>query len=525
MVSPRRRYSEGKYVTMADMQLYMILGVTGIFVLVIGAILWNQIRSTRKKSNLSESAHGSPSSFNAEDKTKKLFRLDKRETQLRRERILEGGTLPELSELLIYSPETGEKIDSLEVDIRGKVAIKSIVWINCQAAFVDVDGSFIGSVPLTRGKNDLEIVVIGPYGKAVYTSFDVNCTSKEAPNLPAGTSMLLPNIGLDIHTHTRTESYSTDSEIASSEDGTRAMQYSTPISDSMVVSESEIDPSVLAALKGDPIADDPVDIPDIPDLGIIDAEETMEIPDIPDILGDETVDEVQIPDIPDVGLDEKDEELVESATSEASKAIEESVKLIEETMKIEEESEKSDSQFPLDKMLPTQPGDEPKVEEEEEKIELSEFQPLQQDIVGTQELTVETIEQKLKDERSTEILQHSGFISREDGERIQILKIEKRIEKIDNKWFSTLGIANLTDAELSLIEISEFISGTFKIKDMLPVNVLEPIVDTLPEGVKITWTINEVKPQMKLFITYNEDVNPLELITEEQKTPKITIRR
>lgn len=509
---------------MADMQLYMILGVTGIFVLVIGAILWNQIRQTRKKSNLSESAHGSPSSFDSETKSKMLFRLDKRETQLRRERILDGGSLPELSELIVYSPVKSEKIDSPEVDIRGKVAIKSIVWINCQAAFVDVDGSFIGSVPLTRGKNPLEIVVIGPYGKSIYTSFDVNCTSKEAPNLPSGASMLLPHIGLDIHTGYSTESYDPNSEIVSSVDGVPAMKYPTPVVDPIIVSESEIDPSVLAALKGDPIADTPIDIPDIPDLGIIEAEETMEIPDIPDILGDETVDEIQIPDIPDVDLDEIDEAPKETAETVDSKAIEESVKIIEETMKIEEESEKPDSEFPLDKMLPIQPGDKTEVEEEE-KIELSEFQPLQQNIVGFQELTVETTHQKLNDERLTEILQHSGFISREDGEQIKVLKIEKRIEKIDNKWFSTLGIANLTDAALSLIEITEFISGTFKIKDMLPVNVNEPIVDTLPEGVKITWTINDVKPQMKLFITYNEDINPLALIPEEQKIPKITIRR
>ncbi len=509
---------------MAETELYMILGVTGIFVLVIGAILWNQIRQTRKKSNLSESAQGSPSSFNAEDKTKKIFRLDKRETQLRRERILEGGTLPELSELIIYSPLKNEKIDSKEVDIRGKVAIKSIVWINCQAAFVDVDGSFIGSVPLTRGKNDLEIVVIGPYGKSIYTSLDVNCTSKEAPNLPAGTRILFPHVGLDIHTGSQTESFIADSEMATSEDGVPVMKYTTPKTDPIIVSESEIDPSVLAALKGDPIADTPIDIPDIPDLGVIEAEETMDIPDIPDILGDETVDEIQIPDIPDVDIDEGDKASKESAITVDSEAIEESVKIIEETMMIEDESKKTDSEFPLDKMFPIQPGDKTEAEEEE-KIELSEFQPLQQNIVGIQELTVETTHQKLKDERSTEILQYSGFISREDGEQIKVLKIEKRIEKIDDKWFSTLGIANLTDAELSLIEISEFISGTFKIKDMLPVNVLEPIVDTLPEGVKITWTINDVKPQMKLFITYNEDVNPLELITEEQKTPKITIRR
>lgn len=513
---------------MAEMQLYMILGISGIFVLVIGSILWNQIRQARKGSSLSESAHGSPSSFDAETKTKMLFRLDKRETQLRRERILEGGTLPELSELIIYSPVKDEKIDSPEVDIRGKVAIKSIVWVNCQAAFVDVDGSFIGSVPLTRGKNDLEIVVIGPYGKSIYTSFDINCTSKEAPNLPAGTKILLPNIGLDIHSDSRTESYIANSESVASEDGVPSMKYASPPSDPIIVSESEIDPSVLAALKGDPIADTPIDIPDIPDLGIIEAaEETMQIPDIPDILGDDSVDEVQIPDIPNIPDVDKDEVNEESAVSEDSKAIDESVKIIEETMKIEEESEKPDSQFPLDKMLPVQPGDNKKVveEEEEEKIELSEFQPLHQDIVGFQELTVVTTHQKLKDERSTEILQYSGLISREDGEEIKILKIEKRIEKIDNRWFSTLGIANLTDAELSLIEISEFISSTFKIKDMLPVNVLEPIVNTLPEGVKITWTINDMKPQMKLFITYNEDVNPLELISEEQKTPKIAIRR
>ena len=177
-------------------------------------------------------------------------------------------------------------------------------------------------------------------------------------------------------------------------------------------------------------------------------------------------------------------------------------------------------------MLPKQPGDDiSSADEEEELIELSEFQPLQQNIVGLQTLKVETSHQKLKDERSTEILQYSGMLAREDGEIIKILKIEKRIENIDGKWFSTLGIANLTDTDFSLVEVTEFISNTFKIKNMLPVNVLEPIIDTTPEGVKIVWTINDVKPQMKLFMTYIEDVNPLEIISEEQKTPKIVIKR
>ena len=198
------------------------------------------------------------------------------------------------------------------------------------------------------------------------------------------------------------------------------------------------------------------------------------------------------------------------------------MKIIEETLEVEATSK--DSGFAPDKMLPKQPGEDI-TGLEDELIELSEFQPLHQDIVGLQELTVETTHQVLKDERSTEILQHSAHLSREDGEIVKVLKIEKRIEKIDDKWFSTVGIVNLTDTSFDLIEITEFTSGTFKIKDLLPVNVLEPIVATVPEGIKLTWTINEVKPQMKLFITYTEDVNPMEIITAEQQSPKIVIKR
>jgi hypothetical protein len=64
-----------------------------------------------------------------------------------------------------------------------------------------------------------------------------------------------------------------------------------------------------------------------------------------------------------------------------------------------------------------------------------------------------------------------------------------------------------------------------EISDELPTNVEEPVVDTLPEGVKITWIANDVKSQMKIFINYTEQVNPLEIIGEEQAKPKVIIRK
>ncbi|MHA1213501.1 MAG: hypothetical protein ACTSSH_13705 [Candidatus Heimdallarchaeota archaeon] len=63
------------------------------------------------------------------------------------------------------------------------------------------------------------------------------------------------------------------------------------------------------------------------------------------------------------------------------------------------------------------------------------------------------------------------------------------------------------------------------LKDKLPLNVDEPTIDHLPEGAQITWVLNEVKSQMKLFLTYSEDVNPLDIISEEQIQPKIIVRK
>ncbi|MHA1244222.1 MAG: hypothetical protein ACTSP7_06560 [Candidatus Heimdallarchaeota archaeon] len=75
----------------------MIVGITIVFSIVVVVILWDQIRNARRQSrDLAKSAHGSPSSFDAESKTKMMTRIDKRESMIRRERILEGGTLPEL---------------------------------------------------------------------------------------------------------------------------------------------------------------------------------------------------------------------------------------------------------------------------------------------------------------------------------------------------------------------------------------------------------------------------------------------
>ncbi|TET30919.1 MAG: hypothetical protein E3J70_03490, partial [Candidatus Heimdallarchaeota archaeon] len=126
-------------------EVWYIVGIGAIFFVVVAIILWDQIRQARKKSSLHQTAHGSPSSFDRESKTRMMTKLDKRESRIRRERILEGGTLPTLSELVVYFPSNNEKITTAEVDVRGKTAIKSIVWINNQASFVDVDGSFIGT--------------------------------------------------------------------------------------------------------------------------------------------------------------------------------------------------------------------------------------------------------------------------------------------------------------------------------------------------------------------------------------------
>lgn len=501
---------------MAENELYMILGIVGIFIAVIGVIFWSQIRQARKKSSLEDDTHVSPSSFDAESKTKMMTRLDKRESQLRRERILEGGTLPELSELMIYSPTKNEKIDTPEVDVRGKTAVRSIVWINNQAAFVDVDGSFIGSVPLYRGKNNVSISVIGPYGNTLRTSLTVNCTSKQAP--PMSTTdleFLLPKTGLDIRFDDSMETTTYDIEDLSTDEGVPSRKFISK-NEGMIVSESEIDPSVLAALKGDPIADIPIDIPEPVDLETIEPEfiET-EIPDIPDLT---RPDESTIPDIPDVDLEVEEESL---SVREDDESIEKAVKGIEEVVKTDLESEEMvDKRFPLDKMMPLQPGEKGIADS------LAEFQPLKHELdEGIKTLNVDTKRQKLKDDRKTEILQHTGYITQEDGEMVQIIKLEKRVEKINKRWYSTIGLVNVSDFEISKLEISEFIGSTLELKEALPVNIQEPVIDSLPEGVRVTWTINTIKPEQKLFITYNEDVNTLETIPEEKITPTITIRK
>ena len=86
-------------------------------------------------------------------------------------------------------------------------------------------------------------------------------------------------------------------------------------------------------------------------------------------------------------------------------------------------------------------------------------------------------------------------------------------------------MANISDVELKEINLSEFISNTFKLKDKLPINVDEPVIESLPEGYKITWKIKTVKPQMKVFLTYIEETNPIEITSEEQRTPKIIVRK
>ncbi|MHA1365962.1 MAG: hypothetical protein ACTSXA_05765 [Candidatus Heimdallarchaeota archaeon] len=489
----------------------MIVGITIVFSIVVVVILWDQIRNVRRQSrDLAKSAHGSPSSFDAESKTKMMTRIDKRESMIRRERILEGGTLPELVELAIYTPTLNEKIATPEVDVRGKTAIKSIVWINNQAAFVDVDGSFIGTIKLHKGKNTLEIVSIGPYGKAMRTKLAVNCSAKEAITpQSSGDEYLLPQPGIDIHASDEMDdSYAIVERTTIDE--TSDNQIITQPGSQIIVPESEIDPTVLAALRGDPLSEEPV-IPE-ESVSLDDIGEDM-IPGIPEIGGPEEDDD-QIPEIPDV-VTEVEEKVDEPITEETDEEIEEAVKDIEELVKIEEET--SSDEFEPDKILP--------IQAEKDGLELDEFQPLHQQEEGTQELVVETTEQSLKDDRSTVIIHHNGLVKREDGEIIPILKIEKRIENVEGKWFTTIGLANISDVELKEIKISEFITNTFKLKDKLPANVEKPIVETLPDGNKISWVINSVKPQMKVFITYTEKANPIEVTSEEQRKAKIVVRK
>ncbi|MHA1355715.1 MAG: hypothetical protein ACTSR1_11135, partial [Candidatus Heimdallarchaeota archaeon] len=293
-------------------------------------------------------------------------------------------------------------------------------------------------------------------------------------------------------------------------DETSDNQIITQPGSQIIVPESEIDPTVLAALRGDPLSEEPV-IPE-ESVSLDDIGEDM-IPGIPEIGGPEEDDD-QIPEIPDV-VTEVEEKVDEPITEETDEEIEEAVKDIEELVKIEEET--SSDEFEPDKILP--------IQAEKDGLELDEFQPLHQQEEGTQELVVETTEQSLKDDRSTVIIHHNGLVKREDGEIIPILKIEKRIENVEGKWFTTIGLANISDVELKEIKISEFITNTFKLKDKLPANVEKPIVETLPDGNKISWVINSVKPQMKVFITYTEKANPIEVTSEEQRKAKIVVRK
>ena len=504
-------------------EVWYIVGIALIFMVVVSIILWDQIRQVRKKSSLLQTAHGSPSSFDRESKTRMMTKLDKRESRIRRERILEGGSLPTLSELVVYFPSNNERITTAEVDVRGKTAIKSIVWINNQASFVDVDGSFIGTVKLFKGKNPLDIVAIGPYGNTLTSSLQINCTSKDAPSSQsASPTYLLPGHVFDIRHDVTSGAAQSSAEVHSAAfpadklvKRRRGKEESvfpvipTTTQESIIVPESEIDPSVLAALKGEPLSEETISVQSVVSLDEIEPETTVEIS------------ESDIPPIPEIPKDIIEEEVSETPTilEEDEKAIEESVDLLEELVE-------SEGKFEPDEMVPKQPGKKVSEEEDElEAIELDEFKPLQQQEEGTHELDIETKTQKLDDERSTIILQHNGLLKSEDGEITQVLKIEKRIECIEGKWFSTLGIANTSDFEIKKLELIEFISSTMELSEELPTNVEEPVVDTLPEGVKVTWIANDVKSQMKIFITYTEQVNPLDIIDEEQAKPKVIIRK
>ncbi|NHJ38989.1 MAG: hypothetical protein FK731_03075 [Asgard group archaeon] len=515
--------------------LYYILGIVGIFIIVIGIIVWDQIRSARKKRAADTTAHGSPSSFDAESKTKMMTKLDKRESQIRRERILEGEVLPELSELVVYFPTKNEKIDAVEVDVRGKTAIRAIVWINNQASFVDVDGSFIGTVLLYKGKNILDIVAVGPRGRTMKTSIPVNCVAKDAITRSVTShTYLLPDHSLEIkHDDIPAPPPSPGSDVTTipitkkrKETQPEGLLEEFPVKtgDPIIASETEIDPSVLAALKGDTIVEETPVMESAVSLDEISTETIspeIEIPPIPDIL--ESEDDQKLPSIPkDIVKEEEHPEPPPLPEDELE--IIESVKILEEVIDSDKEAFEPDEMIPLTKKEQIDAA-KPDDKDELNEIKLDEFQPLKQKEEGSQELVVETKIQELDDDRSTIILQHNGLLRNEDGELIQILKLEKRIEKIKNKWFSTLGLVNISKLSLIKAEICEYISNTMKLTDKLPVNVEEPIIDTLPEGVRITWIINEIKPKMKVFITYSEDTNPLFIIKDEQKQPSIRIRK
>ena len=501
--------------------LWYGLGIFGLFLMVALIFLINHLQQAKKKSGLDQTAHGTPSSFDKESKTRMMTKLDKRESQIRRERILEGGTLPTLSELVVYSPANNEKIDTPEVDVRGKTAIKSIVWINNQASFVDVDGSFIGTVKLFRGKNPVDIVVIGPYGSTLTSSLQVVCTARNAPPLQSTSpKYLLPDHAFDIRhdvtsgaaqpTTDRQPTAVSEDKMIRRKRGKDESVFPKPVTpkpqDSIIVPESEIDPSVLAALKGEPLSEEAISV-----QSVVSPEE-IEIESIDEISDSE------IPPIPEIPKDIIEEEL------ETTTVIEEDEEKIEESVDLLEEIIESEDKFEPDEMVPKQPGDKVK-EDDLEEIKLDEFKPLHQQEEGTHELEIETKTQQLDDKRSTTIFQHTAILKGEEGEVTQVLKIEKRIECIDGKWFSTLGLANTSDIEIKKLEIIEFVSNTMELPDEYRTNVEEPIIDTLPEGVQVTWVANKVKPQMKIFLTYTELVNPLEIISKKQTKPRIIIRK
>ncbi len=507
---------------MASNAAWYGVGLGGIIFIVVFVFLITHLRQAKKKSKL-EASRLSPSSFDSESKTKMMSRLDKRESKLRRERILEGGTLPELNELIVYYPARNEKITSKEVDVRGKTTVKSIVWINNQAAFVDLDGSFIGTVKLFKGKNTLDLVVIGPYGRAMKTSIPVQCTAKDAPST-SPYKYILPQHTLDIKTGTKTDmppgherpAISLPSPGGAMGESGQPTSYADPI----VVSESEIDPSVLAALKGESFADESPAVGAVVNLDELEPEAVVEtpvseaeIPPIPDITGPE--EEVSLPPIPSV---EKEEEpVVEEEPPVIDEDLAESVKLLEEVV------DEKETTFEPDKMLPKQPGEKAGAAPDTKEESLSEFAPLKTSQEQLKELIIETKKQELDDERKTVILQHTGLLRTAEGELLQVLKFEKRIECVLEKWYSTLGFVNVSDKELKRVEIKEFISDTVEFTGKIPDNVEEPVVEQLPEGVQLTWVINDFKPQMKIFITYNEKVNPLQILKQNQIQPKVTI--
>lgn len=499
------------------------LAILGIFILVVSIFVVNHFLQVKRKSSLDQDAHGTPSSFDRDSKTRMMTKLDKRESRIRRERILEGGSLPTLTELVVYFPSNNEKITTAEIDVRGKTAIKSIVWINNQASFVDVDGSFIGTVKLYKGKNPIDIVAIGPYGNILASSMQINCASKDAPSTQsASPGYLLPDQAFDIRHDYTLGAIQPSPEVQSGaipddklvkrkrgkDESVFPEVTPTQAPESIIVPESEIDPSVLAALKGEPLSEETISVQSVVSLDEIEPETSAEIS------------ESEIPPIPEIPKDITEEEIPETpAIIEDEKAIEESVDLLEEIVE-------SEGKFEPDEMVPKQPGEKVSEEEDElEAIELDEFKPLQQQEEGSQELEIETKTQKLDDDRSTVIQQHNGVLKSEDGEITQVLKIEKRIECIDGKWYSTLGIANISNFEIKKLELIEFISNTMELSDELPSNVEDPVVDTLPEGVKVTWIANDVKSQAKIFLTYTEQVNPLEVIGEDQAKPKVIIRK